>query len=49
MLEANADLDDESIFNVVTKFSTEVVGVNPPDYDTRELSKTEVNSDLAMR
>jgi len=40
MLEANEDMSDFDLFYEITKFGTNVAGVNPPDYDTRELAQT---------
>ena len=34
---------NEDIFNAVTEFGANVAGVNPPDYDTYELQKTEID------
>jgi hypothetical protein len=31
------------MFLSITEFGTTIAGVNPPDYDTRELAKTEIN------
>lgn len=43
MLQSNSGLTDEEIFLAITQFGKDVAGVNPPDYDTRELAKTEIN------
>jgi len=40
---------DEDIFKAVTDFGANVAGVNPPDYDTRELAKTEINFSTSGR
>ena len=43
LLQSNASLSDYDMFLSITEFGTTIAGVNPPDYDTRELAKTEIN------
>lgn len=49
LLKENENSSDEEIFNAVTEFGANVAGVNPPDYDTRELAKTEINFNTSGR
>ena len=49
LLRDNQDASDEEIFKAVTEFGANVAGVNPPDYDTRELAKTEINFNTSGR
>lgn len=43
LLKSHEGEDQETIYKAVLDFGSDVAGVNPPDYDTRELAKTEIN------
>ena len=49
MLQKYQVTPDEEIFFAVTQFGANVAGVNPPDYDTRELAKTDINFNTSGR
>jgi len=49
IIEQHEGDSDEEMFNRFTAFATEVVGVNPPDYDTRILSQTKIDTESPMR
>jgi hypothetical protein len=43
LMAEHTESSNFDIFMAVTNFGATVAGVNPPDYDTRELAKTEIN------
>lgn len=49
MLADNHEKSSEEIFRAVTDFGANVAGVNPPDYDTRELARTQINTETSGR